>query len=149
MAAAGHWCNQVSVARNRLPCVGALLSGLELSWFRGTGGLEQRWPLTGSVSVLDVASQPAGALGAGMQRVPVHVLYRERERETETETERQRQTDRQTDMLHTWYNMSVSIGSRDTTIPSPSSDDVLWAVWWLLVSLIFLPQLSWKLRHTF
>ena len=56
--------------------VGALMSGLELSWLHGTGGFEQRWPLTGSVSVLDVASQPAGALGAGMQRVPVHVLFR-------------------------------------------------------------------------
>ena len=56
--------------------VGALLSGLELSWLHRTWGLEQRWPLTGSVSVLDVARQPAGALGAGMQRVPVHVLFR-------------------------------------------------------------------------
>ena len=67
-----HWRQS---PRNRLPCVGALLSGLELSWLHGTGGLEQRWPLTGSVSVLDVALQPAGALGSEMQRVPVHVLF--------------------------------------------------------------------------
>ena len=52
------------------------MSGLELSWLHGTGGLEQRSPSTVSVSVLDVAHQPAGAFGAGMQRVPVHVLFR-------------------------------------------------------------------------
>ena len=54
--------------RNRLPCA------LELSWLHGTGVFEQCWPLTVSVSVLDVARQPAGAFGAGMQRVPCTCL---------------------------------------------------------------------------
>ena len=48
--------------------------------------------------------------------------------------------------------MSVSIGSRDITIPSEENialGDVRWAVWWLLLNLIFLPQLSWKRRYTF
>ena len=49
----------------------------------------------------------------------------------------------------TWYNMSVNIGSHDITIPSPWSDNVLWAVWWLLLNLIFLPQFPWKERPTF
>ena len=57
--------------------------------------------------------------------------------------------DRQTNkyICLTWYNMLVNIGSRDITIPSNLSSDVLWAVWLLLLNLIFLPQLSWKRRE--
>ena len=85
MAAAGHWCNQAAgLVASSLKTVApeqtamrwrpAVWSGTVLA--AQDRGLEQRWPLTGSVSVLDVARQPAGALGAGMQRVPVHVLFR-------------------------------------------------------------------------
>ena len=79
MAAAGHWCNYAAgLVASSLKAVAAKQTAMR--WrpavWSGTGGLEQRWPLTGSVSVLDVARQPAGALGAGMQRVPVHVLFR-------------------------------------------------------------------------
>ena len=57
--------------------------------------------------------------------------------------------DRQTNkyICLTWYNMLVNIGSRDITIPSSWSRDVLWAVWLLLLNLIFLPQVSWKRRQ--
>ena len=43
--------------------------------------------------------------------------------------------------------MLVNIKSPAVTIPPQWYDDVLWAVCWLLLRLMFLPQLSWKRRE--
>ena len=48
--------------------------------------------------------------------------------------------------------MSVNIGSCDITTPSYSSyssNNVHWAVWLLLLNVMFLPQLSWKRSYAF
>ena len=59
-----------------MPGVGVVLSGPELTCQQGTRGLLQRWFLLGSVSILDITCQPAGAFGTKMQGVPVEVLSR-------------------------------------------------------------------------